>query len=550
MNDTSLSPHLYDKSPIHGQASKGQALILVALAFFILLAFIGLTTDVGTLFIYMGHLRRAVDAASLAAAAQYREGRTMAEMEAAADQVMHLNGVDPGTYTITVDTCETAPADPRLCTTPRRKLTRVVSNLDVPMSFLRLVGVNDIEISADSVGEAASLDVVLVIDNSESMAWDASHGNPMRDPHLCNNTDPTGTDGLKGECQPFEEVKRAAINFTNRILNKPAASEEDRLQIVTFGNGWSSDINQGTFYRFIDYSVTPAVPRWTSDNGEAQAAINDLEVFDPGTCWDPPDQVPPTSTVHTYYGPCRSYTYTPTAMTYQWFDCLSCWDFGDWSMLPTTNTGGALKRAGNMFSYDTRQEALWIVVLLTDGMATATDREASDRWNDSTTYPIGFCPDAQDSPFPVFPLCQDENVATRHGNGNVNYDADDYARDMADFVGCLPISPSADCPPAPPPGDPPNAQGAIIFAVGLGSGVLDNGSSQGTTEANGKPYGGSLMRYVAARGYDGDASSDPCDIYANDFTQWCGNYYYAPTGPQLSRIFEDIASRIFTRLTH
>jgi Flp pilus assembly protein TadG len=543
MNDTLPPAYPYPRPPDHRQASKGQALILVALAFLILLAFVGLTTDVGTLFIYMGHLRRAVDAASLAAAAQYREGRTMAEMAAAADQVMHLNGVDPGTYTITVETCETNPGDVRLCTTPRRKLTRVTSNLEVPMSFLRLVGVNNIQISADSVGEAASLDVVLVIDISESMAWDAAPGNPMRDPHLCNTTDPTGTDGLKGECQPFEEVKRAAINFTNRILNKPAASEEDRVQVVTFGNGWSSDINQGTKYRFYDYSASPPVPRWTSDNGEAQQAINDLQVFDPGTCYDPPDQLPPTSTVHTYYGPCRSYTYTPTAMTYQWFDCLSCWDSGDWSMLPTTNTGGALLKAGNMFTYDTRQEALWIVVLLTDGMANATDREATDNPLQFGTYPIGYCPDAQDSPFPVYPLCQDENVATRHHTGNPQYDADDYARDMADFVGCMPTNPAASC-------NGEAGQGAIIFAIGLGSGVLDDGHSRGVTEAHGLPYGGSLLRYIAARGYDGDTNGDPCDPYSTDFTQWCGNYYYAPTGPQLSRIFEDIASRIFTRLTH
>jgi hypothetical protein len=30
----------------------------------------------------------------------------------------------------------------------------------------------------------------------------------------------------------------------------------------------------------------------------------------------------------------------------------------------------------------------------------------------------------------------------------------------------------------------------------------------------------------------------------------CGNYYYAPTGAGLLRVFEAIASRIFTRLTH
>ncbi len=54
---------------------RGQILLLLALGFVGLLAFIGLATDVGILFISMGHLRRGVDSAALAAAAQFREGR-------------------------------------------------------------------------------------------------------------------------------------------------------------------------------------------------------------------------------------------------------------------------------------------------------------------------------------------------------------------------------------------------------------------------------------------------------------------------------------------
>lgn len=520
------------------RSSKGQALILLAVAFLVLLGFVGLTTDVGILFIFMGHLRRAVDAASLAAAAQYREGRTDAELTSAAVQVMNLNGIDPDMYTIVVETCDTAPGDPVLCTTPRRKLVRVASNLAVPTAFLRLLGVENIQISANSVGEAASLDVVLVIDLSESMVWDAAPGDPMRDPSACNAADPTGTDGFKGECQPFEEVKRSATSFVTRILNRPAGSEEDRLQIVTFANGWNSNPDLGTQYRFIDYSnPSNPQPRWTSNQAEAVAAINDLKVFEPEECYDPAND--PAGAIHEYYGPCRFYN---PDWSYAWLDCLSCWDAGDWSTLPTTNIGGGLLRAGNMFAFGTRQEALWIVVLLTDGMANATDNEATDQLDDFSTYPIGFCPDAQDLPNPVFPLCQDEDVSSRHASGNAAYDADDYARDMADFVGCMPTNPAASC-------GGEAGQGAIAFAIGLGDGVLDDGCSWGTCEASHEPYGASLLRYIAAVGYDGDISSDPCDT-VGDYRDWCGNYYFAPTGPQLTRIFEDIASRIFTRITH
>jgi Flp pilus assembly protein TadG len=518
--------------------ARGQALILLAVSFLVLLGFVGLTTDVGILYIYMGHLRRAVDAASLAAAAQYREGRTDAELVSAAVQVMNLNGVDPDTYTILVQTCDTVPGDAVLCTTPRRKLVRVTGNLAVPTAFLRLVGVENIQISANSIGEAASLDVVLVIDLSESMAWDAASDDPMRDPSACNAADPSGADGFKGECQPFEEVKRAATSFVSRILNRPAGSEEDRLQIVTFANGWNSDPDLGTQYRFIDYSnPSNPVPRWTSNRAEAVAAINDLKVFEPDTCYDPAND--PAGSINEYYGPCRFYN---PDWSYAWLDCLSCWDAGDWSTLPTTNIGGGLLRAGDMYAYGTRQEALWVVVLLTDGMANATDNEDDDSLSDFTTYPIGFCPDAQDTPFPVFPLCQDEDISTRHASGNAAYDADDYARDMADFVGCMPTNPAASC-------GGEAGQGAITFAIGLGDGVLDDGCSWGTCESSNEPYGAALLRYVAARGYDGDTATDPCDS-VSDYRDWCGNYYFAPTGPQLTRIFEDIASRIFTRITH
>ena len=440
--------------------SSGQAVILLAVSFLILLAFVGLTTDVGLLFIYMGHLRRAVDAASLAAAAQYREARTVAEMTAAAAQVMELNGVDADSYTITVQTCDTNPLDARLCTTPRRKLVRVSSDLRVPTTFLRLVGVNDIRISANSVSEAASLDVVLVIDISNSMTRDAPVGNTLRDPFACNSEDAAGADGFDGECHPFEEVKAAAINFTNRILNKPPGDEEDRLQIITFANGWSPDVNQGTDYRFKDTSVTPAVPRWSSDRDEVVNMIQALKVYEPGSCTSPRNEWEynlTDATVHTYYGPCRAYF---EDNNYAGFDCVACQDqgiwgdfdwpdgFSDWSTFPTTNIGGGLRRAGNMFTYQTREDALWVVVLLTDGLANATDRDSADRVNIQATYPIGYCPDAvvaNGNMLAILPNCQDEDIDTRHTLGDDDYDADDYARDMADFVGCLSVNEADSC---------------------------------------------------------------------------------------------------------
>src|SRR4030042_2955566 len=94
---------------------RGQALILIALAFVGLAAFIGLAVDAGILFTDIGHLRRAVDAASLSAANQFREGRTIAQLTASARQVLALNGLDAGSAGGAVGACTTNPGAPLLC---------------------------------------------------------------------------------------------------------------------------------------------------------------------------------------------------------------------------------------------------------------------------------------------------------------------------------------------------------------------------------------------------------------------------------------------------
>jgi hypothetical protein len=524
-------------------------MVLIGVAFIVLLVIGGLVVDVGQLYIYYGHLKRAVDGASLAAAGQYREGRTIDEMTAAASQVMVLNGISP--TTVIVQTCDSTPGDSRLCTNPPRKLVRVTGGMDVPTVLLQLVGARAIAITSNAIAEAASMDVVVVIDISESMAWDAPHGNPLRDPSYCNAQDPFSSDGAKGDCHPFNEVKLAARNFVNRILDRPAADEQDRVAIVTLANGWNANPNEGTAIRIAS--------GWTFDRDEAFATIDNLIVFEADDCYDVPYDR--DSAVVRQYGPCRMYkcedsawvgnggvnpTCDPAQVVYDYMDCLSCRDYTwavppPWSIelsaLPTTNIGGGLLRAGNMFALDTRLSALWVVVLISDGMANATDLDVGDQIMDYHTYPIGFCPNTT-----AYPLCVDWDTTTRHVSGQFEYDAEDYARDMADFVGCMPLNPAAAC-------NGIGGQGAIVFTVGLGDGVLDH-----TNEVNGIPYGAALLRYIARVGYLGDPDplNDPCHAadLAGDYQEWCGNYYFSPTGNQLVHIFEDIASRIFTRLVH
>jgi len=143
------------------QVQRGQALILVALAFVGLAAFLGLAVDAGILFTDIGHLRRGVDAASLSAANQFREGRTPAELAAAARQVLALNGLDILSAGVAVETCATNPGDPLLCYVPPRKMVRVRADLPVNFAFLPIIGFNSVTIHANAISEAASIDCIV-----------------------------------------------------------------------------------------------------------------------------------------------------------------------------------------------------------------------------------------------------------------------------------------------------------------------------------------------------------------------------------------------------
>jgi Flp pilus assembly protein TadG len=560
--------------------ASGQALILIVLTFMGLLLFLGLMVDLGQIFLAKGYLRRAADAGSLAAAAQFRENRGITEMRAAAEEVAHMNGIQP--TAIDVQTCkegdpgpDTSLCAPSASVMPRKKV-RVTVTMDYPLTFLALLNIYSVRLVETSVSEAAAMDVVMVIDVSESMTWDAPYGARLpygtdpRDPSVCNPND----------CHPFQEVKNAAAEFAAEILNKPFDEEEDRLAIVTFSSGWEA-APLGT-YVYMD---------WTNVASVAASQINALEVYSPadpcpwesggsGVCFSGNTNVPgawcPEDTNQIPVGMCRSYDIDG----YYWnFGCpryqgaqtvLDGFVDGDEKAISaclTTNIGGGLLVAGNQFAQQKRLDALWVVVLLTDGAANATMGTEEDTPGGSGTkvvipdpaigldpvyisqhYPFGFCPSGtytagSGSYSGNRKFCQDGDVDTYHGpSGSSDYDADDFARDQAKFVACAATTGGASASCGTTLG-----QGAIIFTIGLGSEILVLDDDPG---GNFKPYGGALLRYIAAIGDDGDANtpSDPCASETN-YSKSCGNYFYAAGGANLSRVFELIYSRIFTRLT-
>jgi len=577
-------------------SERGQALVLIALAFIGLAAFVGLTVDAGILFSYIGHLRRATDAASLAAANQFREGRAPEELSNMAFEMLELNGLNPvGVVAKVCDVRAPAPDilpppsgdgfpdagpgslnnDDSLCpgeTNPPsgpdtlRKYVRVETEVQVNFAFLPIIGWDSTVIRANSISEAASVDLVLVLDISASMSYnlcgdgidndedgaidDCSSNNPPDatgpvngPPGLTNSEsgiawcienrsladdqpgdDPGGPpDGdREDDCHPFEEVRAAAHLLVDRMYYP-----YDRLGIVTFARlaGVKLELDPND-------PPQPCGPVDTSDPDDLKAcADNVIDLLDPVLEANVPVDCP------------NLYPAPPGT--------------GDPRGCGGTNTGDGMKGAAGMYCRDAvayggngdndcdpgemREEAVWIAIVLSDGVANSASKVSppavpDDWWCPEATWapPTGSGP----------PYCNDGNPdpSTRHASTAVDdYDADDYARDWADFLGC-PNPPNTTCAPTVPLG----GQDVVIFSIGLGKDVTNY------SEGGAPDQGEQLLRYIADVGDDGDAASipDPCAGAAAE--EDCGNYYFVldPSGGQLLDVFEAIASRIFTRITH
>ena len=538
---------------------RGQALALLAAAFIGLAAFVGLTIDAGILFSNVGHLRRATDAASLAAANQFREGRTPLELSSMAYEYLELNGLSPSGATAKI--CHLGSPgsvydDPSLCpggTNPPsgadadtpRKYIRVEATLRVDFAFLPIIGFGSTTIRAESISEAASVDLVLAIYVSDSMSIDLCYDGEDNDGDApipiineCSETTGGGTEGGNGTfdddvalcvaetlatapsarlsnpntCHPFEEVRDAAHRLVDRLY-----FPYDRISIVTFGRLPTVRLE------LDDTENLPAACNpYTGPTKErdcAHAVLEEIQVElsplgNPALC----EGATPRGCMSTNIGGGLLYS-----------GGRFCLDDGP----PVSDAGNGTCERGEM-----REEAVWIVILLTDGAANAateTDPPTSwDHW---------ICPtNTYSGPGePAAPFCRDDDASTRHVSSSPNYDADDYARDQADFVGC----PGDNYPlPGCATVDPKGGNGAVIFTIGLGSFVTDNPDDPSEPRA-----GEWFLRYAAAAGDDGDPATDPCNPDPGKGKS-CGNYYFSPDGAGLIKVFEDIASRIFTRISH
>jgi len=515
---------------------RGQAIVITAIAFMAILAFTGLVTDAGTLYLNYTRLKRALDAAAVAAANNIKDSslpaaQRSANIREAARELLALNDIS-NIYSLETYTCDDAGLPPdfaSLCPSfgeNKRKLAWVQATQNSPVYFLQLFGVNDVALTIHSVGEAASIDIVVVIDTSESMGSATAGYDANFNPAACN---------AANNCQPLRQAKDAAKSMIDKLFDG-----YDRIAIVTYD--FSATIH--------DADLATAIVL-ESDHTAVKAAIDGITLHDDldldtiiATGKNPIDgEINPLDLNGdgTYVGG------VPTG-------------FGD--AIVSTCTGCGMRIAGNILSDQGRVDSVWVIVMLSDGATNVSDLPNSADINNPVPagYIYGFC--GGDITFPTpnrmwdRPWCTDSDPTTRHcgpfhadasecppgaiwvGNNTPAYDVEDYARDITDRVALI-YSANAN--------EPTGGEEIAIYTIGLGK------------AASPPDYDGEMMlRYMANIGDDSirnpipddlaDAfPPDPCDGIGPQTS--CGQYYYAPSAIFLTQIFEKIAGSIFTRIS-
>jgi hypothetical protein len=588
-------------------AGRGQALVILAISFFALLAFIGLVTDVGQIYVAHTQLQRAIDAAAVAAANNIKNPQIDATVrkqritEAAREMLLvhQITGVDDLQVFLCTDSGRPA-SFVALCPTgaqAARKLVYIEATQDVPVFFLQIFGVRSFPLHASAVGETAAVDLVLVFDTSESMGKDTTGYDPNHfNPNL------VGGCNQNNNCQPLRQAKDAAKSLVNNLF-----TGYDRVSIVSFnyraninagldsnlgnvntaidnvqlhndldtvrvrwmnngisigsvtspggttgslgvrtinpiypedrdGDGLDADPNKTCVDNFVnntDHTLGANIPDlWDDDTGDPcdNDTLFDTIDWNDNGLWGAADIAAVSDVSLRDDTIARGMTYT------------SGGSFEASSVLSTCS-GCGIRQAAEVLMGSGRPGAIWVIVFLSDGVANMSDTHLTfDTIPASFRY--GFCGPNDSSPTNLAlafwsSYCIDKNTGASAGRFCIDspssecppsttvtttsgpYSVEDYAFDMVDRAGLL-VSTNT---------NEPRGEDIIMFSIGLGA-------------ASG---GENLLRYMANVGDEGSRGNDQCAGIPTK--QNCGNYYYAPSASYLAQIFENIAGRIFTKLS-
>ncbi len=568
--------------------------------------------DAASLYLTHARLKRAVDAAAVSAANDVKQGQEVAELTEAAKEILMLHNVDMTSVDLHVYDCKTpnlitlAPDFAAVCPgagySPR-KLVFVQATQPAPLYFMHLIGFSQVPITTHSISEAAPVDVVIVIDISESMGKDT--------PGFVNGDFNPSTCNIANSCQPLLDAKNAAIALvdslyegydqvalvtydseanTHSIYNSEgtAVALSDNFTGIDIPNGIMNDvktvINEIALYddppinriwadwQFRGFSPDYAGPIYNPINPDDRDGDGLDEDF-PDCSWDPSgancctldeNRWDDTKDPFGWGGvPCDDdsaldafdfdgdgiYTISDTTEANAWLTDPKHHSLS----INSTCTGCGIREASDVLKSFGRPNAVWVIVFLSDGIANITETGINQPLLVPTEFPNGYCTSEMDANFKndktwQDPWCVDTEIASDErycidtdattcapdsnweaaNPANNHYTVYDFTLDMIDETGLTRSS-----NPYEPPGND-----IALYSIALG------GAGQ---TVSGVAVGEELLRYMAAVGDDGDRTTDPCSGIASG--ENCGQYYFAPTGDALLPIFEDIAGRIYTRIT-
>jgi hypothetical protein len=586
------------------KTEKGQAWVIMAVAVTVLIIFLGFAIDTAILFSNYTKLKRAVDAASVAAANEYKRkngattsAQIIVNMTEAADEILNMHEMDMSQVNLTVYMCDlddngirdaslqaTVPDFYNKCPdTPTqlpRKLVWIQASENAPTYFLHLIGLNSIPITTNSISEAAPIDLVLVMDTSESMGVLTPGYVPDDfDPITCNAATVNAN-----KCHPLFEAKEAA-----KALVATLYDGYDRVAIVTFDQMAVTRLvltdNMTTVNNAIDgiplHDDAPGrklFTSWYNDgipglynpvnpedrNGDGLDADNSVACnwagLGTGDRWNagaPCDD--PTKLDAFDWNQNNTLDASDVTASNNWIaearhNPLGLSPAPPMSVISTCTGCGIRVGTSNLVN-NGRSNAVWVMVVLSDGVANLTDTPqtfpVSGNAGIPSAYPNGFCGGSinnalwnnacikQDTtrycinPTPIGATpavpaggnCPPTPMAVFVGSSPVSppYTPEDYARDMVDRAALMRSTNSNER----------SGNDMAIYSIGFGNAAIA-----------GEP----LLRYMAAVGDDGQREPDPCVSTPSQTS--CGQYYFAANSQQLLPIFEDIASRIYTKISY
>jgi hypothetical protein len=615
---------------------KGQVLVIFGLSLLALLAFVGLVVDAASIYVTYGQLKRAVDAASVAGANEFKRGSNVTRMTQSAREVMALHAVDMANVDLHLFICDSdgdGIRDPGLQTTipefyakcpdtvngeAPRKLVWVDAKQYARVYFLSLFGVSGIYLKTNAVSEAALINLVIVLDVSESMGSEMDADGNYRSPSYSPvdyNPNSVGSCNQTNQCYPLRDAKDAAIGLIETLYNG-----YDAVGLVTYAQEATAKTtgltkNLTGVEDLLNANYDPANPSatdgvylnddpayskmWGPWTAEGRSNPTNPEDRDgDGQDYDNPGALGyncPAMTAPTMADRWWATVEGATASSAQAIANLAAWgglpcdsdtllDAYDWNQngtydasddstsrsllmgkgwngqaatLPnfahflssnSTCTGCGMRTAANLLKEYGSQSAVWVIVFLTDGVANQTDIPI----NNPGVVPLnGYCHGNLGVAKYWKWLCVDYQPASNPSNARycvdsssdscpplsvwepstADYSPEMYAMDMTDDAA---LTKSSNI-------DEPAGNDIAIYSIGLGA------VGRSAWAGQGESYGEGLLRYMAAVGDDGDRTTDSCDGVSERTP--CGQYYYAPTGEYLAKIFDDIATRIYTRIT-